>query len=65
MWRRIRADPWPVRRDDVDRPDELRIDLDPQPGTDSTDGRPGIAPMSSLRYRYKASEQIPRRCGNT
>ena len=23
--------PWPVRRDDVDRPDELRIDLDPQP----------------------------------
>ncbi|MFL6174428.1 MAG: DNA polymerase domain-containing protein, partial [Marmoricola sp.] len=25
--------PWPVRREDVDRPDELRIDLDPQPGT--------------------------------
>jgi hypothetical protein len=25
--------PWPVRRDDVDHPDELRIDLDPQPGT--------------------------------
>jgi DNA ligase D len=23
--------PWPVRRDDVDHPDELRIDLDPQP----------------------------------
>ncbi|GII99017.1 DNA ligase D [Sediminihabitans luteus] len=29
--------PWPVRRDDVDRPDQLRIDLDPQPGTDYTD----------------------------
>jgi DNA ligase D-like protein (predicted polymerase) len=29
--------PWPVRRTDVDRPDELRIDLDPQPGTDFTD----------------------------
>ncbi|MGH3663169.1 MAG: non-homologous end-joining DNA ligase [Micromonosporaceae bacterium] len=29
--------PWPVRRDDVDRPDELRIDLDPQPGTDFGD----------------------------
>jgi DNA ligase D-like protein (predicted polymerase) len=29
--------PWPVRRADVDRPDELRIDLDPQPGTDFTD----------------------------
>jgi DNA ligase D-like protein (predicted polymerase) len=25
--------PWPVRHADVDRPDELRIDLDPQPGT--------------------------------
>lgn len=24
--------PWPVRRNDVDHPDELRIDLDPQPG---------------------------------
>jgi bifunctional non-homologous end joining protein LigD len=24
--------PWPVRTDDVDRPDELRIDLDPPPG---------------------------------
>jgi DNA ligase D len=29
--------PWPVRRSDVDSPDELRIDLDPQPGTDFTD----------------------------
>ncbi|BDH59604.1 hypothetical protein MTP03_45430 [Tsukamurella sp. PLM1] len=29
--------PWPVRRGDVDRPDELRIDLDPQPGTDFRD----------------------------
>jgi DNA primase len=29
--------PWPVRRDDVDHPDELRIDLDPQPGTGFAD----------------------------
>ncbi len=29
--------PWPVRRSDVDRPDELRLDLDPQPGTDFAD----------------------------
>ncbi len=29
--------PWPVRAFDVDHPDELRIDLDPQPGTDFPD----------------------------
>ncbi len=29
--------PWPVRRSDVDSPDEMRIDLDPQPGTDFKD----------------------------
>jgi DNA ligase D len=29
--------PWPVRRQHVDHPDELRIDLDPQPGTDFAD----------------------------
>ena len=29
--------PWPVRSDAVDQPDELRIDFDPQPGTDFAD----------------------------
>jgi DNA ligase D len=31
--------PWPSRRADVDRPDELRIDIDPQPGTDFGDAK--------------------------
>jgi DNA ligase D len=38
--------PWPVRRTDVDRPDELRIDLDPQPGTDFRDA---VAVAASAR----------------
>jgi DNA ligase D len=29
--------PWPVREEHPDNPDELRIDLDPQPGTDFGD----------------------------
>ena len=29
--------PWPVRRCDTNSPDELRLDLDPQPGTDFAD----------------------------
>jgi DNA ligase D len=31
--------PWPSRRRDVDRPDELRIDIDPQPGTEFSDAK--------------------------
>ncbi|GGM55933.1 ATP-dependent DNA ligase [Longimycelium tulufanense] len=33
----LEVHPWPVRRSDVDHPDELRVDLDPQPGTDFGD----------------------------
>lgn len=33
----LRYHPWPVRRADPERVDELRIDLDPQPGTDFRD----------------------------
>lgn len=35
----IDLNPWPVRRDDVDHPDELRVDLDPTPGIPFTDVR--------------------------
>jgi DNA ligase D len=31
--------PWPSRRPAVDHPDELRIDIDPQPGTDFADAK--------------------------
>ncbi|TDW86266.1 DNA polymerase domain-containing protein [Kribbella sp. VKM Ac-2566] len=31
--------PWAVRKGDLDRPDELRIDLDPQPGATFADAR--------------------------
>ena len=42
----IDFNPWPARRDDLDHPDELRVDLDPTPGrrlgrgAQDRDGRP-------------------------
>ncbi len=36
--------PWPSRRADVEHPDEMRLDLDPQPGTDWDDVRQ-VAPV--------------------
>ena len=35
----IDLNPWPVRSTDVDRPDELRVDLDPVPGIEYGDVR--------------------------
>jgi DNA ligase D-like protein (predicted polymerase) len=35
----IDFNPWPVRRADLDRPDELRVDLDPTPGVAFADVR--------------------------
>ncbi|NYI04186.1 non-homologous end-joining DNA ligase [Allostreptomyces psammosilenae] len=44
--------PWPVRRDDVDHPDELRIDLDPQPGTDFSDAVRAALELRPLLAEY-------------
>src|SRR3954454_15712225 len=35
----VEVPPWHTRRPDVEMPDELRIDLDPQPGTDFEDAK--------------------------
>jgi DNA ligase D len=40
--------PWPVRRDEPDHPDELRIDLDPQPGTDFADAAEAAGELRAL-----------------
>ena len=40
--------PWPVRKDDVDHPDELRLDLDPGPGTDFSDAVEVAAELHGL-----------------
>ncbi|MEU8568166.1 non-homologous end-joining DNA ligase [Streptomyces pathocidini] len=40
--------PWPVRRADTEHPDELRIDLDPQPGTDYEDALPAALELRDV-----------------
>lgn len=55
--------PWPVRRTDVDRPDELRIDLDPQPGTGFADAR-RVAAVADELLRELGITGYPKTSGN-
>ena len=54
--------PWPVTRDDVDSPDQLRIDLDPQPGTDFSDAA-RVAPHVREILREMEMEGWPKTSG--
>ncbi|MHA7277796.1 non-homologous end-joining DNA ligase [Arthrobacter sp. Hz1] len=40
--------PWPSRADNSDNPDQLRIDLDPQPGTDFDDAIPAAIELRKV-----------------
>ena len=40
--------PWPSRAENSDNPDQLRIDLDPQPGTDFDDAIPAALELRSV-----------------
>ena len=56
--------PWHARCSDTDHPDELRIDLDPQPGTDFDDAR-----QVALRYVHPLLDELgwvgfPKTSGN-
>ncbi|WP_181034547.1 non-homologous end-joining DNA ligase [Arthrobacter sp. 08Y14] len=40
--------PWPSRAENTDNPDQLRIDLDPQPGTDFDDAVPAALELRAV-----------------
>lgn len=55
--------PWPVRRPDVDQPDELRIDLDPQPGTGFADAQ-RVAAVARELLEELGLRGFPKTSGN-
>jgi DNA ligase D len=54
--------PWPVRRPNVDQPDQIRIDLDPQPGTDFADAA-RVAPHLRALLHELGMEGWPKTSG--
>ena len=50
--------PWPVRRTDVDRPDELRLDLDPQPGRGFADAVQAALALRDLLVGWGADPYV-------
>ncbi|MCC2336300.1 non-homologous end-joining DNA ligase [Cellulomonas wangsupingiae] len=54
--------PWPVVRADVDKPDQVRIDLDPQPGTDFTDAA-RVAPHVRELLAEHGLQGVPKTSG--
>jgi DNA primase len=55
--------PWPVRRARPDHPDELRIDLDPQPGTDYTDAVRAAHELRSVLHDFGGLRGWPKTSG--
>ncbi|MEU6292025.1 non-homologous end-joining DNA ligase [Streptomyces sp. NPDC046988] len=55
--------PWPVRRADVDHPDELRIDLDPQPGTDYDDAARAAHELRAVLEEFGGLRGWPKTSG--
>jgi DNA ligase D len=55
--------PWPSRTANTDNPDQLRIDLDPQPGTDFQDAIPAALEMRNV-LREAGLESYIKTSGN-
>jgi DNA ligase D len=55
--------PWPSRTANTDNPDQLRIDLDPQPGTDFQDAVPAALGMRTV-LREAGLESFIKTSGN-
>lgn len=59
----VDLNPWPVRADDVDHPDELRVDLDPTPAASWDDVRQ-VALLAGDVLRERGLEGFPKTSGS-